>query len=273
MIVYSDTDSPFMFLDHYGRETRPAGSGYWLRNRRKRNPDGAVVQYLHAGELEHRRGRVCRRAGAGQALLMLNGDNTEYGLRDDARADCRHQWVELRGPGARDHIAQIVERYGPIATDTSQRELLRSMDRLISVGSQFASRDPAQAALAVYRFLLFLHAHMARQADDVADTPARRGIAVLAANPLHPWSLKELAAEVGCTRDHLTRAFALRFGVTPKQWLNDRRLDVALHLLRDSSLPVTAIAEQTGLGTAPTVARLVRRATGLSPRAYRERTW
>jgi AraC-like DNA-binding protein/uncharacterized cupin superfamily protein len=271
VIIYSNTNSCFMFLDHFGRETKRASHGYWCSTRHRQNPDGAIIQYVCEGELVHEHGGLRRTAQAGQALLMLAGDDTEYGLARNSAVDGRYQWVELRGPGARDHLAQIIERYGPIATDSPQRELLHAMERLIAVGSQYAVRDPAQAALAVYAFLLHLHTHMARETDELAGTPVYRAMAQLAANPLHPWSLEELADEVGCSRDHLTRSFTARFGLTPKRWLLERRLEVALRLLSTSSISVAAIAEQTGLGSAHTVARLVREATGRSPQAYRER--
>ncbi len=268
MIIYTESRSPYMRIDHYGRETRRAGEGYWCSNRTKRNQDGVVLQYLHHGALELRRaGRVhlCR---AGEAVLLLNGEESDYGLPAGAREDCRHQWVELRGPGVQEHWRLMLEAHGPIVRDHPAGELLSRLNALTALAPAAQEADPLEAALAVYRFILFLHRHLAEQTE-ARSSPVREALARLAENPLHPWSLKELAREAGCSRDHLTRVFQEQFGRPPKAWLNERRTEQALILLESTVLPVAAIARQAGLGSAHALARLVRDRTGLSPRAYR----
>ena len=73
----------------------------------------------------------------------------------------------------------------------------------------------------------------------------------------------------GCSREHLARRVAERLGVPPATWLARVRLERALALLRDTALPVAAIARQCGFGSTHTLARRVRAATGRSPRGLR----
>jgi len=69
------------------------------------------------------------------------------------------------------------------------------------------------------------------------------------------------------------RTFSRRFrdevGMTPVQWLTQRRLDRARQLLEESDLPVDRIAADAGFGTAASLRQHPHTALGVSPSAYR----
>ncbi len=71
------------------------------------------------------------------------------------------------------------------------------------------------------------------------------------------------------------RTFARRFlaetGTTPHKWLTQQRVLAARSLLEASDLPVEQIADHVGFNSAVVLRDHFRRATGLSPQAYRRR--
>ncbi|MCA0295760.1 MAG: helix-turn-helix domain-containing protein [Actinobacteria bacterium] len=71
------------------------------------------------------------------------------------------------------------------------------------------------------------------------------------------------------------RTFARRFqaetGTTPHKWLTQQRVLAARDLLERSDLPVEQVADRVGFGSAVVLRDHFRRATGLSPVAYRRR--
>jgi transcriptional regulator GlxA family with amidase domain len=85
------------------------------------------------------------------------------------------------------------------------------------------------------------------------------------------WPVRRLASVSGVSQAHFARSFRDAFGVPPHRYLLTRRIERAKALLRDTDLPVTEIAFQTGWGSLGTFGRTFRDVTGESPGELRER--
>ena len=83
------------------------------------------------------------------------------------------------------------------------------------------------------------------------------------------WPVQRLA-QVSCVSPaHFARSFKQAFGVPPHRYLLTRRIERAVGLLRDTDLPITEIALQTGWNSLGTFGRIFRDITGASPAAIR----
>ena len=71
---------------------------------------------------------------------------------------------------------------------------------------------------------------------------------------------------------HFSRSFRTTFGETPHRYLQRRRLERAMALLRNTATPVTEIALQVGSNSLGTFSRTFREVVGVSPTEYRRRT-
>lgn len=85
------------------------------------------------------------------------------------------------------------------------------------------------------------------------------------------WPVRRLARVSGVSAAHFARSFRSAFGVPPHRYLLTRRIERATALLRDSDLPITDIAFQTGWGSLGTFGRIFRDITGHTPGAVRAR--
>ncbi|HEX7948695.1 MAG TPA: helix-turn-helix transcriptional regulator [Phenylobacterium sp.] len=85
------------------------------------------------------------------------------------------------------------------------------------------------------------------------------------------WPVRRLAKVSGVSQAHFARSFKEAFGVPPHRYLLTRRIERAKALLRDTDLPVTEIAFQTGWGSLGTFGRTFRDITGESPGELRAR--
>ncbi len=85
------------------------------------------------------------------------------------------------------------------------------------------------------------------------------------------WPVERLASVSGVTTAHFARSFRQAFGVPPHRYLLTRRIERATTLLRDTDLPVTEIAFQTGWESLGTFGRIFRDITGETPSAVRRR--
>jgi AraC-like DNA-binding protein len=82
-------------------------------------------------------------------------------------------------------------------------------------------------------------------------------------------TVAHLARLAGLSTFHFIRAFRAEVGVTPHQYLRDRRIARARELLVTTPLPVTEICDAIGFQSLGSFSALFRRQTGASPAAYR----
>ena len=85
------------------------------------------------------------------------------------------------------------------------------------------------------------------------------------------WPVARLAKVSGVSAAHFAREFRNAFGVPPHRYLLTRRIERATALLRDTDLPVTDVAFETGWQSLGTFGRIFRDITGESSGALRIR--
>ena len=85
------------------------------------------------------------------------------------------------------------------------------------------------------------------------------------------WPVRRLAQVSAVSEAHFARSFKQAFGTPPHRYLLTRRIERASALLRETDLPITEIAFQTGWASLGTFGRTFRDITGESPRELRAR--
>jgi len=85
------------------------------------------------------------------------------------------------------------------------------------------------------------------------------------------WPVQRLAQVSSVSEAHFARSFKQAFGTPPHRYLLTRRIERAMALLRDTDLPITEIAFQTGWESLGTFGRTFRDVTGENPGAVRSR--
>ena len=134
----------------------------------------------------------------------------------------------------------------------------------------------AQAEAAGFRPCLRCRPELAPQAQawsiqDSSDTLAQQAALQLD----HPDTLASgigmtaLAAHLGVSDRHLRRIFEARFGVSPLQYLQTRRLLTAKQLLTDSDLPVTQVGLMSGFASVRRFNAAFAQHYGMNPSALR----
>jgi transcriptional regulator GlxA family with amidase domain len=85
------------------------------------------------------------------------------------------------------------------------------------------------------------------------------------------WPVRRLASVSGVSEAHFARSFKEAFGVPPHRYLLTRRIERAKTMLRDTDLPITEIAFETGWQSLGTFGRTFRDVTNESPGELRAR--
>lgn len=87
-----------------------------------------------------------------------------------------------------------------------------------------------------------------------------------------PLDVPALARIAHVSEAHFTRTFRATFGETPHRYLQRRRVERAMFLLRETDRSVTDICFEVGFGSPGTFSRTFRDIVGRSPRTYRKET-
>ncbi|OAF18602.1 helix-turn-helix domain-containing protein [Bradyrhizobium neotropicale] len=153
--------------------------------------------------------------------------------------------------------------------------------RHIGASLQQGLRRPGEAnQLFIDHMMLALTAHVAQTYGGLhrAAEPSRGGLA--------PWqvkracdrlesdlgstlSLQAIAAELGLSVSHFSRAFRVSTGLPPHQWLLQQRVKAAKQLMSVRDLPLSEIAISAGFANQSHFTRVFSAVVGVSPGAWR----
>jgi AraC-like DNA-binding protein len=101
------------------------------------------------------------------------------------------------------------------------------------------------------------------------DSVVGSALALMHRRPSHPWTVPELAAEVGASRSVLTERFARILGEPPITYLARWRLQLAARLLQTTQKTILHVAMDVGYESEAAFNRAFKREFGLPPAQYR----
>ncbi len=262
--------SPILWrVNGWGRQVVGSNRPYWWENR-LRVPEAQVyAQLTLEGRIVHRSSAGEHWVEPGSLLLFKHGEDSSYGRLDGDTTPYHCEWVALVGSGLWEHWSWAQDRYGSLHDLPKDRRVRGAMNRLMDLYRPGNHLSAVAAAAAVQQFVSELFSVLEETRAVYQRSPVERAIEHLVSDPMSGGTLKSIAREHAVSREHLARAFHARFNQWPAAWLTQVRLGKALQLLRETALPVTEVARQSGFPSAHTLARQVRRASGKSPASLR----
>jgi AraC-like DNA-binding protein len=124
-----------------------------------------------------------------------------------------------------------------------------------------------------HRLMLWVPLLVDALLGDEPQLPSRLAglLAAVEANPSTDWTVEVMARKVGVSASRLHAIFQDTLGKSPRAWVTDTRLNLVCRLLTDTDLPIAELAYRSGYADQSALTRAMRKATGLTPAAYRRR--
>jgi transcriptional regulator GlxA family with amidase domain len=153
---------------------------------------------------------------------------------------------------------------------------------LASLHAEAANPRPGAAAIlavladllvtqAIRSYLLELTTADRSAAGGLRDPRIAKAIRLAHANPAHPWTVEELAAEVAMSRSGFAASFRQLTGESPMRYVTRCRLARAASYLADAGISVAQIARRTGYESESSFTKAFARHFGMAPTDYRRR--
>jgi AraC family transcriptional regulator, alkane utilization regulator len=103
------------------------------------------------------------------------------------------------------------------------------------------------------------------------DPIVREALEWIHAKPAHPWTVSQLAIQIGLSRSALAARFTQLVGQSPMKYLTDWRLQLASRQLQDTDDSIAKIAIEVGYESEAAFNRAFKRLVGVPPGVWRDR--
>lgn len=269
---YAEDDSSFLFkLFSIGHETVSSEAYRW--NGLKRGGKGMVFQYSLQGGGRLRVGKEIYSVPKGHAFIVSIPSDHEYYFDSTLADSWEVVWIRFE-PIGEDWLSKELMRLGgpvvELGADALPLQLLWTLHR-DSAAKQLGDRY--DLSLRIYEFLVAfqrsLHSRGPYKGSELPQT-YREVAAYIHTNYHRDLTLDQLAEVAGVSKYHLCNRFPHFFGVTPMDYVRNRRLEQAAELLRTSDLPITGIAARCGFSNVSYFGKVFHKIIGMSPSTYRE---
>jgi AraC-like DNA-binding protein len=263
------SQEPLIWTGGSGIEVRHAD--YYFNSAKRLDRPHVVVQITRSGCGFYRRGG--RRWTLPRNVMFIDHipGAFEYGFAEESTGPYELAFVTLVGPVAERWMRRIHATFGRVldfGDDFAVADQITAMAKQMESHAA-APLDRYQASAMAYGLIMQVHSVLMRSRIRQA-TRVRQATSLIERHGRDArFNVTQLAAELGCSREHLTRQFHEATGVSPSTYLSHYRLRVAAQELRRSPDKIESIARRCGFSGANYFCRSFRQRWGVTPAQYR----
>ena len=230
--------------------------------------DHYLLHYITSGrgcyEIDHRHYEL----GAGDLFVSFPSVPITY--RADAQDPWEYCWAGFNGSDALTILSAAgLSRQSPVICHFARGEALaqRLHDLYESRGAGLVHTIEMTGRL--YTALSLLLKDAPPVGAGSGELYVRQAVDYMHGHYMYPITVQDIAVYAGISRSQLYRSFIRYLGKSPKEYLTQLRLSQAFRLLRDTRLPITAIAISVGFDNSLYFSRVFQKACGISPGGWR----
>ncbi len=155
----------------------------------------------------------------------------------------------------------------------NNREIGNCMDRIIKENKLKRTNFQSLSKLYFLELILLLSRYNYRQliiTKQQENEYVTKAMNIIHANYNTGFSVSNLAKECNISDRYLRKLFQIHLESTPQVYCNNLRINKAIELLADRSIPIKEIAYSVGYSTPQYFSRLIKSKYGFSPQTYRK---
>lgn len=192
----------------------------------------------------------------------------------DEESSFRNNWVFFRGEGAREMLENYGVTPGRIYHPGALHSVSECFRMLFSEYIRPDGRDRELSTLIMRQIFIYLSRSNQVRADvPSADSSYEDQLAQMRfdiyQDVARPWSIEEMARQLGVSTTWFDKLYRAQYGVSPKQDVLRARIERAKGLLTFTEGSLREVAQLTGFQNEYYFSRAFRRRTGMAPGEYR----
>ena len=213
--------------------------------------------------LYHKSGPI--KFGSHDMLIMCPGEKIHY----KAETPWSIQWVGLYGQTVEDQMKALsVSGDNPIIRIEKYYEMEEVLEELYQISNCRDEQLRCKQMELIYRFFSLLWKKEQKfKSHDIADSAKK----IIDYNFDRDITIKKVADTMHIDSAYLTRKFAEKYKIAPKEYLIKKRIDLAKKLLIQTDATVVQIAASVGYDDSLYFSRIFKSKEEISPIAYRKR--
>ena len=211
--------------------------------------------------LFHKNGEI--KFGAHDMLIMCPGEKIHY----VADTPWSIQWVGLYGQTVEKHMKLLsISGDNPIVKIEKYYEMEEVLEELYEISICQTEQLRCKQMELIYKFFSLLWKKEQKiEHQDIADSVKK----IIDYNFYRDITIKKIADTLHLDSAYLTRKFAEKYAIAPKEYLINKRIDGAKKLLIESDATVTEIAISVGYDDPLYFSRIFKKREAISPQTYR----
>ena len=223
-----------------------------------------ILQWTRHGEGFFEIGGERHPVPENHAFLALVPEAAAYGYPAGGGRPWTFSWLNVYGDFGVELWRGFREKFGPVLPLAPASPAGLVLQHLLQRVAARADIERFQLGELAYSFYLKWWAQLER--PPTSDGSALdHAIRYCREHFLEPVTIKELADRARLSREHFSREFQSRLGISPGRFLRRKRLAAARALLKSSPLPLEEVARRTGFYSSRQLRDAHQRAFGRPP--------
>jgi len=255
-------------LDYCGKERCRPGHSFGPYTRKR-----FTIHMVCSGGGWYKTGSGQFHLTAGQAFCIFPDEETSY--EADYENPWEYMWLGFHGYQCEDVVTKMgFSREMPVIYFDHCQALMAEIDQILA-----ARELTFKNQLIRESSMLMIFALLTNEKEDMMDVLKKEYTDVLyvrfvveqiAQQYRKKIKISQLANEIGISRTYMTSLFKKKLGMSPQEFLIQFRLEKAASMLRETPMPINAIAIDVGYMDSLAFSKVFKRKYGMSPSEYRE---
>ncbi len=244
-------------------------SNYHYDNRKRPLYKGYIFQYTLSGEGHYEYKGKSYRLPKGHGFLTKIPEISSYGVLEESGEPWVFMYIHFDGSGVEAFYKYYMESVGPVcqlAINSEPIQLFMELHTALCSGQNY---EPMEGSDRLSRFLHQLLI-LVNRSSQIRSNYVSHGLKLLDKQVSESEGIDQVALQLGISHAHFTRLFKQEVGMTPIDYLRNKRIQKGIHLLLNTNDSVESIALQCGFTCGNYFSKVFHKKIGMNPNTYRK---
>jgi AraC-like DNA-binding protein len=264
-----EPDAALLSILHIGWSVVEDKGYHW--NGMKRSDHGVLFQYTLSGCGQLRVGETQYSVPAQTGFFVTIPSDHVYYYEADMDEPWEFLWLQMAGEDVYTMFNRVIALFGPLLVLPRESRPIRLLHELYGLVEKKKLSDRYEQTIYLYEWMISL-LKLGKTGSKVSEEgtePWVKAKHFMERYFSQPIGLPEIAQSAGLSKNYFCTKFQEQAGVTPIYYLQKRRIEEGVRLLKQSNKSIQEITELIGFESSSYFGKVFQKFIGVSPGEYR----